>query len=199
MSFWYCVSVPVWENFIAEWDFLCLDIPITESVWWFGFLNSSGEAIFWLADENAFAWWNACFHLVVWDSYSIYVNNPALTSFNWSYFSLGGWSIDCWSWDLQWSALYINNIQHLWKPNIFITIPEEINWDYTSEWDDFDLIVSGYNVDAEYIEWVINKQNYIPTTEDLTEVFSNLGSFGGLLVVCLFVILVFYMFKKIFS
>ena len=104
----------------------------------------------------------------------------------------------CTTWD-NWSALYVNNIQHLWKPIINISIPDEISWDYVSTWDLFDLSVEWYNVDFEYIEWVINKQNYTPTSEDFTEVISNFGSFGGLIVVCLFVILVFYMIKKIFS
>lgn len=114
--------------------------------------------------------------------------------------------IDCWtgdwiwSGDWNWSALWINNIQHLWAANLFINIPEEIwrDYAYTNNWNNMNIDVEWYNVDYEYIEWVINKQSYIPTSEDLSNVFSNLGLFWSLLVVCLFVILVFYMFKKIF-
>lgn len=108
------------------------------------------------------------------------------------------WSSSC-SGDIQWSSLYINNIQHLWASSIFVNIPEEISWSYTNQNDEFNLEVEWYNVDTAYIEEVINKSNYIPTSEDLSNVFSNLGLFWSLLVVCLFIILVFYMIKKIFN
>lgn len=103
------------------------------------------------------------------------------------------------SWDIQWSSIFINDIQHNSSENINITIPEEINRDYIWDSDNFNLWISGYNVDSEYIQSVIDNQNYIPTREDFLNVFSNFTSFGGLLVVCLFVILVFYMIKKIFN
>lgn len=110
-------------------------------------------------------------------------------------------SSDCpvYTWDSNWSSLYINDIQHEGAWTINITIPDEFNWDYTNENDVFDLDIEWYNVDTEYIDWIIRTQNYQPTTEDLTNIFSNFGYFGGLLVACLFVILVFYMIKKIFS
>lgn len=110
---------------------------------------------------------------------------------------------DWWtSWDLtwtNWSSLYINDIQHNSASTIDISIPEEISRDYTNENDLFNLDIQWYNTNTEYIEWVINKQNYIPTSQDLSNVFSNLGLFWSLLVVCLFVILIFYMVKKIFN
>lgn len=122
-------------------------------------------------------------------SWELWVCNSSLNScLNWNY-----------TWNVQWSSIWINNIQHLWNKNIYIDIPEEISWDYLYTWDNMLIGVEWYNVDAEYIRSVINKQNYIPTTEDFSNVFSNFGLFGWLLVVCLFVIFVFYIIKKIFS
>lgn len=109
------------------------------------------------------------------------------------------WSGDCWSWSTNWSALFINDIQHLWKPVISIDIPEEINWDYTSTDSEFNLEVIGYNVDYDYINGIVNTQNYTPTREDLTAVISSMGPFVSLLVWALFIILVFYFIKKIFK
>jgi len=104
-----------------------------------------------------------------------------------------------WSGDIQWSSIFINQVQHLWNKNIYIDIPLEYEFSYTNEWENFEITVEWLNQDEEYLSWVINKQNYIPTTEDFSNVFSNLGLFGSLLVVCLFVILVFYMIKKVFN
>lgn len=104
-----------------------------------------------------------------------------------------------WSGEIQWSSLFINDVQHLWNKNIYIDIPLDYEFSYTNEWEDFELTVEWLNQDYDYINWVINKQNYIPTSEDLSNVFSNFGLFWSLLVVCLFVILVFYMIKKIFN
>ena len=110
--------------------------------------------------------------------------------------SSSSWSCESWS---NWSALYINDIQHLWKPNIFITIPEEINWSYTSEWDDFDLNVSWYNVDTEYIEWVIDIQNTKPSQDDFNRIISEvIPLFVPWLFIVLFIYFVFRFVKKVF-
>lgn len=106
------------------------------------------------------------------------------------------WSCESWS---NWSALFINDIQHLWKPNIFITIPEEIDWDYTSDWDYFDLDINGYNVDTEYIDWIIRTQNYKPTTEDFTKLVWLLAPYTKILVFLLFVFLIWAWIKKPFK
>ena len=37
-----------------------------------------------------------------------------------------------WSWDVQWSSLYINNLQYLWNKNIYLTIPEYIDYSYVN-------------------------------------------------------------------
>lgn len=110
------------------------------------------------------------------------------------------WSGDCWSWNVQWSALYVNDIQHLGKPNIFINIPDVIDWDYISTGDDFTLNVSGYAVDTEYIEWVIAVNSYQPTSEDFTNIFvSGLTLVFPYIVIVLFIVFIRKLIKKIFK
>lgn len=110
--------------------------------------------------------------------------------------SSNSWSCESWS---NWSALYVNNIQHLWKPIVNITIPEEIAWGYVSTWDLFDLTVSGYNVDTEYIEWVIDIQNTKPTQDDFNRIISEvIPLFVPWLFIVLFIYFVFRFVKKVF-
>ena len=112
-------------------------------------------------------------------------------------------SSDCPGGDLTpWvSNIFINDVFHPWAFNIIMNIPEEIDRDYTytNSWTNFNLDVVGYNQDEEYIQSVIDVQNYKPTSEDFTRVFSNISNFWALLIACLFVILVFYMLKKAFK
>lgn len=102
------------------------------------------------------------------------------------------------TWDLQWSALFINNIQHVGAPLINISIPEEIEWDYSWSSSQFDLDIVWYNVDTEYVEWIIDVQNYVPTSSDFTRIFWLFGNYAWLLVSCLFIIIFFYFIKKLF-
>lgn len=107
------------------------------------------------------------------------------------------------TWDLTpWvSNIFINDVFHPWAFNVIMNIPEEIDRDYTytNSWTNFNLDIVGYNQDEEYIQSVIDVQNYKPTSEDFTRVFSNISNFWALLIACLFVILVFYMLKKAFK
>lgn len=103
------------------------------------------------------------------------------------------------TWDISWSSLYINEIQHLSSENINITIPEEISWDYTGDEENFELVINGYNVDSEYIEWIINTQKEIPNEIDFNNTVSVLlPLFVPGLVLILFIYFVFRLLKKIF-
>lgn len=115
---------------------------------------------------------------------------------NWLCPSGGG---DCsWSWD-NWSALYINDIQHLWKPIINITFPDYLDWDYTSTWDEFNLDIVWYPVDTEYIDWIIRTQNYKPTSEDFTQLVWMLAPYSKYLLFLLFVFIIWAWIKKPFK
>ena len=103
------------------------------------------------------------------------------------------------SWD--WSALYINDIQHIGAWIINVTIPTEIEWDYiyTWNWDQFDLNVKWYNVDSDYIEGIINTQNSKPNKVDFNNTISGLlPIFVPGLVIILLLYFIFRFIKKIF-
>lgn len=99
------------------------------------------------------------------------------------------------------SNLFINDVFHPGAFNVIMNIPEEIDWDYayTNSGSNINIDVVWYNQDTEYINWLIDVQNYQPTTDDFTKVFTNFWYFGWLLVACLFVILVFYFIKRLFK
>lgn len=214
-SAWLIQSTPISVGYYDVFDF-----PYKWTNWSFYCIipNHSLDTIsqFWVSSTD-WSFYNY-FNIFNW-SFENNISNSSLCIFipdsSVEYMSLWKWTLDwfqiyyeeewwssweCeeWTWN-NWSSLYINDIQHNSASTIDITIPEEISRDYTNENDLFELNVEWYNVDYEYMENVINKQNYIPTTEDLSNVISSFGLFGGLLVVCLFVILVFYMIKKIFN
>lgn len=103
------------------------------------------------------------------------------------------------SWWINWSSLFINWLQHNSAPYISVSIPEEIAWDYTSTEDEFDLAVSWYNVDTDYIAWIIVNQNSKPSQEDLNKLISEvLPLFIPWLAIILFIYFVFRFIKKIF-
>lgn len=116
---------------------------------------------------------------------------PALSS------CLSGGSSDL-SWT-NWSALFINDIQHIGNSIIDITIPEEINWDYYNTWEVFELNVSWYNVDTEYIANIIENQKTYPSDVDFNNIITDLiPKFIPWLVIILFLYFVFRFVKKIF-
>lgn len=101
---------------------------------------------------------------------------------------------------LNWSALYINNIQHLGKPIINITIPQEIDWDYVSTGDYFNLDVSGLNGDEEYIQGIIDINSYRPTSEDFTKTFvGGLTLIFPYVILALFIVFLRKLIKRIFK
>lgn len=105
------------------------------------------------------------------------------------------------TWDISWSALFINNIQHLWSPVIRITIPEEFDRDYayTDSWNNMEIDIEGYNVDTDYISWIIDVQRSKPSSEDFNSIISDvLPLFVPWLVIILFIYFVFKFIKKIF-
>lgn len=103
------------------------------------------------------------------------------------------------SWDVSWSSLYINEIQHLSSENINIVLPEEISWDYTGDEENFYLYVNWYNVDTEYIDSIIRTQNYKPTSEDFTNLVWMLAPYSKYLVFLIFIFIIWAWIKKSFK
>ena len=108
-------------------------------------------------------------------------------------------SWDCLSWDTQWSALYVNEIQHNSAWIINITIPEEISWDYTWDEENFYLYINWYNVNTEYIDSIIRTQNYKPTSEDFTNLIWVLAPYSKYLIFLLFIFIIWAWIKKPFK
>ena len=109
------------------------------------------------------------------------------------------WSWTDFSWDLVFSNLYINNILHPWKSNIFVEIPDYITWDYSIDTWSFNLYVwSWYDVD--YINSIIDINSYRPWSEDFTNIFvSWLTLIFPYIFVLLFIIFVRKLLKRVFK
>lgn len=101
--------------------------------------------------------------------------------------------------DLQFSNIYINDILHPWKQNIFVNIPDYIMWDYNVVGDDFNIYVgSGYDVD--YINSIIDINSYRPTSSDFTNVFvGGLTLIFPYIVIVLFIVFIRKLIKRIFK
>lgn len=105
--------------------------------------------------------------------------------------------VPIWTWN--WSALYINDIQHLGKPIINITFPDYLDWDYTTTENEFNLDIVWYPVDTEYIDWIIRTQNYKPTSEDFTQLVWMLAPYSKYLLFLLFIFIIWAWIKKPFK
>lgn len=104
--------------------------------------------------------------------------------------------------DLSWvisSELIINDIVHQSAPLINITIPEEFDWDYTWNVNEFTLDIKGFNVDTEYIDWIIRTQKTTPNNTDFNNIVSGLIPLlvPGLFII-LFIYFIFRFIKKVF-
>lgn len=161
---------------ILSFDWVVLDLSWYNQV----ALNSINNVSYWGYES-----------IINWDDHIMYVSiNNDLT-----------WWICTWDiiWEWDWSALFINWIQHVWAPLINITIPEEYNRNYTWTEEVFDLSVDWYNVDYEYIDNIINTQNSKPNSNDLTIIISQLiPLFVPWLCIILLLYFIYIFIKKIF-
>lgn len=109
--------------------------------------------------------------------------------------------IDTWDTENQWSALYINDIQHIGAWLINLTIPEEFERDYiyTWNWEELDIDVKWYNVDTAYIDWLITTQRTLPNNTDFNNTISwLLPLFVPWIVIIFFLYFIFRFIKKVF-
>lgn len=108
---------------------------------------------------------------------------------------------DCpssWSWDIQRSSFWVNNVQVMGWRNIYLFMPELFTWDYTYvEWD---LQIDVENEwDPEYIEWIIENQTTLPNKTDLNNIITGIiPLFVPWLIIILFIYFIFRFIKKIF-
>ena len=114
----------------------------------------------------------------------------------------------CPSWWTPWdcpnvwvSNIWINDIFHPWAFNVIMNIPEEIDRDYayTNSWQNMNIDVVWYNVDYDYIDWVVDSQNYKPSSSDLSSIVSQIiPLFVPWLCIILLLYFIFRFIKKIF-
>lgn len=113
------------------------------------------------------------------------------------------WTWSSWSWDLQWSSLFINWIQHVWWSIIDVTIPSEIQRNYIYTWENeetFKLDIEGLNGDPDYIQWIIDVNSYRPTSEDFTNTFVwGLTLIFPYIIITAIVLFIWRFIRKIFK
>lgn len=102
-----------------------------------------------------------------------------------------------WSW-FEWSAIYINEIQHEWNDIINITIPEEFDREYENNESWLNLNIIGYWYDTEKIQQMINTQYYKPTSEEMSELVWKIADFLPLVAIALLIIRIWRVLKKVF-
>ena len=103
-----------------------------------------------------------------------------------------------WSWEIMWSSFRVNNFQVMGGRNIYLYIPEWLDWDYTYVDENLQIEVENEG-DEEYIQGIIDINSYRPSSEDFTNIFvSGLTLIMPYIVVVLFIIFVWKLIKKIF-
>lgn len=108
--------------------------------------------------------------------------------------------VSWWTWDINWSSVWINNQQVVWSPNIFLNIYDKLDWSQTYVNQDMYIDVNGPEGDEEYINWIIGINTYRPTSEDFTTVFvSGLTLLFPYIVITLFVLFIRKLIRKIFK
>lgn len=144
----------------------------------------------WILSSETFinTWW-----------FSVYIPDNMYSYSNWTLNVIWWectWNVN-YSWN--WSELFINEIQHPSAPIINITIPEEFDWSYTWNDETYDVSISWYNVDTQYIDWIIRNQTTLPNDVDFNNIVKFLlPAFVPWLVIILFLVFVFRFLKKIF-
>lgn len=96
------------------------------------------------------------------------------------------------------SALYINDIQHPWSALINITIPEELQRNYTGDEEEMNIDVEWYWYDQEKMQQLVNTQYYTPTPEDMSSLVGKIADFLPLLAIMLLIVRSWYLIKKVF-
>lgn len=106
-----------------------------------------------------------------------------------------------WTGDVLWSAFWVNDrqIQGAW--NIFLYLPDFLNWDYIylNSWSTLQVDVTNEG-DTQYIEDILTVQTYHPSSEDFTYSFTwTLTLLMPYIIITLFILFVWRLLRKIFK
>lgn len=106
-----------------------------------------------------------------------------------------------WTGDIMWSWIFVNSHQINGAENVYLWVPDFLNWDYTYIDSGSTLEINIENEgDTDYIQWIIDINSYSPTNEEFIQSFV-----GGLtllipyIVIVLFVVAIWKLIRKIFS
>lgn len=158
-------------------------------------------------DKILSVWWTCpecpiCPEINTWEILSWYILASEIDTnycvWNWLCPNeCGSWTD--FSWDLQYSNIYINSILHPWEENIFIDIPDYIQWDYSITTWDFNIYVWSW-YDMDYMNSIIKINSYRPDSTDFTDVFvSGLTLIFPYIFVVLLLMFIWKLLKRIFK
>lgn len=180
-----------------------IDIEISSSVWVSIHNNSNSRCEARFISVNSKDWWPDYTSLQCQTEYNLI----PISSVDQNYCTTNNLcpSQDCpvcppswWSW---YSNVYINDILHIWAPNIIMNIAEEIDRDYayTASWYNMNIDVVWYNVDYDKIDSIVENQSYKPSSEDFVNILWILAPYTKIIVFFVFLFLVWAWIKKPFK
>lgn len=103
----------------------------------------------------------------------------------------------CTTWDMQ-SILNINEINHQSAMEINITIPEEIQREYTWNTETMDIEIIGYWYDQNAMQTIVNSQLTPPSSDDMEDILKRIADTLPLIAVMLLFVRIRYIIKKSF-
>lgn len=109
--------------------------------------------------------------------------------------------VSSWTGDVQWSAFFVNSHQIQGASNIYLYLPDFLNWDYTylNSWSSLEIEVEN-QWDEDYIKWLISVETFHPSSEDFTQSFTwILTLLMPYIIITLFILFIWRLVKRIFK
>lgn len=106
-----------------------------------------------------------------------------------------------WSGDVNWSSFFVNAHQVQGAENIYLRLPDFLNWDYTyiDSWTTLEVDVEN-EWDTQYIEDILKIQSYHPSSEDFTQSFTwTIILLIPYIIITLFIVFIWKLVKRIFK
>lgn len=106
-----------------------------------------------------------------------------------------------WTWDVNWSSFFVNSHQVQGAANVYLRLPEFLNWDYIyiDSWTTLEVNVENM-WDEDYLNNILEVQTYHPSSEDFTQSFTwNLTLLMPYIIICLFVLFIWRLIRWIFK
>jgi len=106
-----------------------------------------------------------------------------------------------WTGDVNWSSFFVNSRQVQGASNVYLFLPDFLNWDYTyiDNWSTLEINVENQG-DQDYINDILTIQSYHPSSEDFTQSFTwTLTLLMPYIIICLFIIFLWKLIRKIFK